>query len=231
MSADHLIPRSAICILIPAYNEEKRIAGLVRRVESMGYPILVVDDGSRDGTARLLKELGVPYVTQEINRGKGAALRKGFEVFLKSQGQALIMMDSDGQHDPGELEFFVRAISGTEADLVVGNRMTDPKSMPLVRRITNRFMSWMLSCAIGQAVPDSQCGYRAIRAEALKKLELHTDHFEIESEMLLEAGRQGLRIRSIPVRSVYEGGVSHIDPVRDTYRFFKFLLKYGTSKK
>ena len=136
------------------------------------------------------------------------------------------MMDSFGQHDPGELDVFLDEISKEKSDFIVGDRMQCPKSMPFVRKMTNRFMSWIISSLAGQKIPDSQCGYRAIRREALKCLELETDRFEIESEMLLEAARTGVRIGSVPIRCVYQGEKSRINPMTDTVRFFKFLFSY-----
>ena len=118
-----------------------------------------------------------------------------------------------------------------EIDLVIGNRMNNPKGMPFVRRHTNVIMSALISAAAGQKVPDTQCGYRAAKREAIGRLQLESSRFEIESEMILEAARTHSRISSVPVRSVYEGGTSHIHPLRDTVRFFKFLFKYLACRK
>ena len=109
--------------------------------------------------------------------------------------------------------------------------MRDPKGMPWIRRATNRLMSWMLSSLAGQWIPDSQCGYRAMKREVLEKMELRTTRFEIESEILLEAARRGYRIGSIPIQSVYGGETSSVHPLKDTLRFFKFLFQYLTRRR
>ena len=188
--------------------------------------MLVIDDGSRDGTSSAAQEAGAKVITSLVNRGKGAAIRLGFDWVSKNGFEGVIVMDADGQHDPHELEGFLRALVPTKADLVIGNRMHHPKGMPLIRRVTNHFMSLIVSLFAGRWIPDSQCGYRALTQEALNRMKLKTDRFEIESEMLLEASRRKLKIVSIPVASVYRGETSHIRPVQDTLRFFSFLLRF-----
>lgn len=216
-----------VCVLIPGYNEGKNIGRVVSAVRSLGFPVLVVDDGSQDDMAAQASRAGAEVLSYTPNQGKGTALRRGIEHFLKKNSQnALICMDSDGQHDPADLVLFLKALEDPKVDLVIGNRMSDPKGMPLIRRLTNRGMSAILSLAAGQRVPDTQCGYRAGKREALSKIRLKTARFEIESEMILEAARTGSRMASVPVRSVYEGGTSHIRPGRDTARFFGFLAGY-----
>ncbi len=212
-------------VLIPAFNEETRILPLLQAVKTSGYPVLVVDDGSTDNTVSEIKKLNVPLILSPFNEGKGASLRKGFERFLKENYSAVILMDADGQHDPAELGLFLQALNREHLDFVIGNRLIDSKNMPFVRRMTNHFMSWILSWVSKQKIADSQCGYRAIRKDALKKLSLSTAHFEIESEMLIQASRQGMKIGSVPIRCIYEGGKSSIHPIADTIRFMKFILR------
>ena len=225
------IKRSEICVLIPAYNEEKNISFLAKQIMELGFAVAVSDDGSKDNTVKEAARLGAEVLTSSVNQGKGAALRRGFGWFSNSSYAVLIMIDADGQHDPRELDLFREALNRNNGDLIVGNRMQDPKGMPFVRRATNRFMSWIISSVAKQPVPDTQCGYRAIRKEALKKIRLQTARFEIESEMILQAARAGLKISSIPIRCVYAGEKSNIHPLRDTIRFFKFLLGYLFNQK
>ena len=218
-------------VIIPAYNEEKNIARLVAEGRSLGFPVLVVDDGSKDLTAVKAKESGAEVLLAAANQGKGSALRRGFDWFLHKNYSVAIIMDSDGQHDPKELELFLKALNEDNAQVVVGNRLEDPRGMPWLRCSTNRFMSWIISSVTKQNIPDSQCGYRAMRREVLQKILLKTSYFEIESEILLEAARHGFKIISIPTRCVYQGEKSRINPVRDTARFFGFLFRYLVSLK
>jgi glycosyltransferase involved in cell wall biosynthesis len=213
-----------VLVVIAAYDEEKKIGTIVRSVRALGFPVLVVDDGSKDATARTAREAGADVFPSEVNEGKGASIRKGIARFLEGSDEALVLMDADGQHDPADLSVFVDALES--AGVVIGNRMHDPGRMPWLRRVTNRAMSGTISFLSRRRVPDTQCGYRAFRREALSKLRLETSRFEIETEMILEAGRTGAVVMSVPIRSVYEGGFSHIRPARDTARFFSFLFRY-----
>lgn len=226
------IKKSETCVLIPAYNEERNIALVAGQVRDLGFHVVIVDDGSKDRTVENARKLGgVDVLTSSVNQGKGAVLRRGFDWFLNTKYPALVMMDADGQHDPQELDSFLAALNRQGMDFVVGNRMDQPTGMPLVRRVTNRFLSWIISSVAGQKIPDSQCGYRALKRAVLEKVSLKTTRFEIESEMLLEAARKGFAIGSVPIRSVYEGEKSQINPVRDTLRFFSFLFTYLAKRR
>ena len=217
---------SECLVIIPAYNEEKNISRLIQEVESRGFPVLIVDDGSKDATVSRAKAAGAEVLVTNVNQGKGAALRRGFDWFLKKNYAAAIVMDSDGQHDSKELDLFLGALGLDGVQVAVGNRLDNPQGMPWIRRATNRFMSWVISSITKQNIPDSQCGYRAMTREVLRKIQLKTAHFEIESEILFEAARAGFKISSIPIRCVYQDEISHINPFRDTIRFFSFLFKY-----
>lgn len=215
-----------VCVLIPAYNEEKNVTRVVESVRQKGFEAVVVDDGSSDGTAEAARAAGAEVLRSERNRGKGYSLRLGFERCLVRGFAAVVTMDADGQHDSEELASFLEALNRGSEGIVVGTRMDEPHGMPRARRTVNRLLSAAISVLARQRVPDSQCGYRAVRADLLRRMRLRTTHYEIESEMLLEASRLGFRIGSVPVRSVYEGAKSEIHPVCDTLRFFKFLFRY-----
>lgn len=221
-----------VCVIIPAFNESGRIGRVVFAVRSLGFPVLVVDDGSTDETSAVASKAGAEVISYKPNGGKGYAIRKGIERFLdEGRYPAAVFMDSDGQHDPMDLARFLVALDLPNGDFVFGNRMADPRGMPLIRRWTNRTMSSILSACSGLSVPDTQCGYRAARREPLSRIRLETARFEIESEMVLEAGRTGARVLSVPVKSIYAGEKSRIRAGRDTVRFFKFLIAYHARKR
>jgi hypothetical protein len=134
-------------------------------------------------------------------------------------------MDGDGQHLPQELPHFLRAAQNSSAGIFVGNRMSNSKSMPLDRLLTNKFMSWLISVVAGQDIPDSQCGFRLIKKELLEKLDLKTSNYEIESEMLIRASRLGFKIEPVAIKTVYTGTKSRINPLLDTLRFILFISK------
>ncbi len=218
-----------VCVLIPAYNEAAKIGAVIRQVQEQGFRVLVSDDGSFDETAVIAESLGANVLRAKKNEGKGASIRKGLREFLKTDLLAVILMDSDGQHDPADLCAFLGALE-TGADLVIGNRMGRPEGMSRIRRLTNRVMSGVLSRLARQRIPDSQCGYRAMTREAARALALRSDRFEVESEMILEASRLGFKIFSVPVRCIYADETSHIRPAQDTLRFFYFIFRYFKSR-
>jgi glycosyltransferase involved in cell wall biosynthesis len=220
-----VLERMKIICLIPSFNEEKKIGGLVAAVRSLGYDCCVIDDGSSDRTAALALENGAEVVTNEVNLGKGASLRKAFSLLIPRDYDAVIIMDGDGQHLPRDISQFVACYQEKHPGIIVGNRMQKSRGMPFVRWVTNSFMSFVLSKIAGQDIPDSQCGFRLVDMLVLKALNLYTEKFEIESEMLLEAAKMGFAIKSVPITTVYEGQASAIHPVKDTIRFFKFVIK------
>jgi glycosyltransferase involved in cell wall biosynthesis len=211
--------------LIPSFNEEKTIGWLVKAVRELGYDALVIDDGSSDKTAQLAHENGAEVIMNERNLGKGASLRRAFGLLTHRDYDAVIVMDGDGQHLPGDIAQFVGRYKEKRPGIIVGNRMYKAKGMPMIRWLTNRFMSYILSVMCKQCVPDTQCGFRLIDMKVLRSLNLSTEKFEIESEMLLDASSKGFLIESVPVTTVYEGQYSAIHPVKDTLRFFKFVFK------
>jgi glycosyltransferase involved in cell wall biosynthesis len=222
-----------ICVLIPVHNEIKTIAALIREVKAQDdrLDVVVVDDGSSDGSAEAAIQEGAYVIHHPQRKGKGASLQEGFNYIAQSGHQGIILMDGDGQHDPQDLPYFLQAATDESIDLVIGNRMDIPKNMPLERRLTNKIMSALISGVCRQRIPDTQCGYRYIRTDALKKLAFECQDFEIESEMLIKAARAKMTIISIPVKSIYRNEESKINPVTDTLRFIKFFSRQLWTKK
>jgi glycosyltransferase involved in cell wall biosynthesis len=161
------------------------------------------------------------------NRGKGVAIATALEFFGKSDAEFAVFLDADGQHDAAEIPRLVETAQATGAGIVVGTRMQETVGMPLVRRLTNRFTSWVTGRLAQQRIPDSQCGFRLLRRTVLADLHLSTGHFETETEMLIQAGRAGHKLASVPIRTIYrEGRCSRIRPWRDTLRFIELAVRY-----
>jgi glycosyltransferase involved in cell wall biosynthesis len=219
-----------IWAVVPAVNEEKTIGGVIDGVKNHLEKIVVIDDGSSDRTGEIAEKHGAEVVRHEENMGKGQSLRDGFDRALKAGCEAVIVLDGDGQHDPAEIPKFVERAEAGAAGIIVGNRMSGARGMPLLRRFTNRFMSFLISRVCGQRIPDSQCGYRLLKRPVLEKVSLSTDCFETESEMLIRAGRAGFLIESVPVKTIYSRETSKIRPLTDTVRFFRFIFREAFSK-
>jgi len=210
-------------VLVPAYREARRIAEVVASVRSLGLPVLVVDDGSPDETAQEAERGGAEVIRHAVNRGKGAAVATGIERLKASACDCVLTMDGDGQHLPEDIPGFLEAFRASRPAAIVGNRMDNPVGMPLVRRLTNRYMSWLLSRRMGQRVPDTQCGFRLYRADVLHLLGGGDERFAAESEILLRLSAAGHRIESVPIQVVYRDEKSKISPIRDTIRFWRML--------
>jgi glycosyltransferase involved in cell wall biosynthesis len=156
--------------------------------------------------------------------GKGASLIKGY-AFAVSQGfDAVISMDGDGQHSPDDLLAFIRKAQNSQSALIVGNRMGTIKGMPVLRMITNFLMSKFISLIVKQRIPDTQCGFRLVKRELLTRIDLSTSKYETESEVLVKAAHLGFKIESIPVKTIYSGQKSQINPLVDTLRFLRFMI-------
>jgi glycosyltransferase involved in cell wall biosynthesis len=214
-----------ICVIIPTYNEAREIGRLVKEIKAQGLDVLVVDDGSSDNTYRIAEDSGAQVLRNTRNQGKGASLIKGFNYALTNNFDAVVTMDGDGQHLTQDIACFSRLANRSNSGFLIGNRMQKTKTMPALRSLTNRFMSWLLSSLMQQEVPDTQCGLRLIRKEVLEKVKLSTWRYETESEILLEAARLGVRIESVPIETIYNHKKSRINPFTDTLRFIGFLAK------
>lgn len=218
--------KQRICVIIPAFREEKRIGDVVRAVRRSGLDVVVVDDGSQDATAAVATEAGAKVIRHEQNQGKGVALNTGFQYARENGYDAAITMDADGQHSPDEVPKFIEAYVRTGIPVLVGNRMADVKGMPLVRRLTNQFMSWLLSRAMGQYVPDTQCGFRLYRCDVIPLVTAQAERFAAESEILLHIAARGIAIGAVRITTIYADEKSKIRPGVDTVRFLAMLLRY-----
>jgi glycosyltransferase involved in cell wall biosynthesis len=213
------------CVIIPTYNEAKEISRLVKQIKEKKLDVLVVDDGSIDSTAQIASSVGAVVLKNSSNEGKGSCLKKGFKYALDNNFDAVITMDGDGQHLPEDLPCLIQKAIKSGSDIFVGNRMRQTEGMPWVRIITNKFMSLVISALSKQNIPDTQCGFRLIKRPVLEKVELRTSKFETETEILIKAARLGFKIESVPVKTVYRGEKSQIDPLVDTWRFLRLVIK------
>jgi glycosyltransferase involved in cell wall biosynthesis len=215
--------RPRVLALVPAHDEAPRIAAVVRGAVAH-LPVLVVDDGSSDDTARVAREAGADVLEQRPNAGKGAALRAGFRRALDAGYDGALTLDGDGQHDPAEIPAFLAAFApgatGGRPDLVVGRR--DFAHMPPARRLANSIGGRTFSWAVGTHVPDNQSGYRLVGRRLMEaSLASAEGGFEFEVEMLATCIARGWPVAWVPIRTIYTGGPSHIRPAAHVRHFFR----------
>jgi glycosyltransferase involved in cell wall biosynthesis len=231
--------RSRTVALIPAYKDEKHIGDIVRRTLERLDHVLVVDDGSGDQTGQYAREAGAEVIVHNQNRGKGEAIKTGLSHLLNAVNNPshtadpnrrvtwVSFLDSDGQHLPEEIDHFLTAAaSATQPTFLIGTRMNNVTGMPFIRQVVNRYMSNQISRLCGQAIPDTQCGFRMVEWQLVPELLNGGNRFEYETEVLIIASRRGYRIGSVPISTVYSDEVSKIHPLRDALRFFKLMRRY-----
>ncbi|MCI0583215.1 MAG: glycosyltransferase family 2 protein [Chloroflexi bacterium] len=209
--------RPTILALIPAHDEAPRI-GAVVRAAAAHLPVLVVDDGSSDGTADVAEAAGATVLSQHPNQGKGAALRAGFARAIADGALAVVTLDADGQHDPAELPRFLASERERPAELIVGAR--DFGRMPLGRRLSNGAGTVLLSAAVGRWIPDNQSGYRLVGRRLMTAMLGSREHgFAFEVEMIAVCLREGWPIRWVPISTIYGDERSQIRPLHHLREF------------
>jgi glycosyltransferase involved in cell wall biosynthesis len=207
-----------VVALIPNYNELPHIAAVVQRTLAH-LPVLVIDDGSTDGSGRVAAKAGASVVRHERNRGKGAALATGIRWALEQGCEAAITLDADAQHDPDEIETFLDAYRRDLGDLIIGQR--DFSQMPSRNRFGNSSGNRILGWALQRPIPDNQCGYRLLNRRAMETIRFTTTGFEFEVEMIVQAVISGLRLAWVPISTIYAGESSHFRVIGDSLEFLK----------
>lgn len=218
----HTLHDRAICVLIPTYNNVGTIGKVVRA--AMGYcaDVFVVDDGSDDGTSEVLAAIGgIHLISYGRNRGKGYALKRGFEAALKDGFAYAITMDGDGQHSADDIPLFLKANQEWPGSLILGSRKKENIVRSRGSSFANNFSNFWFAVETWHLLPDTQTGYRLYPLKKLYGLHLLTSRYEAELELLALAAWHGVGIHSIPIDVYYppkEERVSHFRPALDFTR-------------
>ena len=227
-----------IALLIPAYNEEKYIGQVIKKCVPYQLDMIVVDDGSGDQTAAIVKQLQLSgkyrliFLKHPKNKGKGAALDTGFQYAVKKDYLGVITLDADAQHDTKEIKHFLQMVKKEKPDLIIGSRFQNTKGMPFIRLATNYFTSWVISALAGKKVEDVQSGFRYISTKVIKNIELKTKRFETEPELILKACWLNYQVKNIPISTLYyKDSVSEVNKLTDTLKFFRLVAKSLTWRR
>ncbi|WP_319592643.1 glycosyltransferase family 2 protein [Methanosarcina flavescens] len=216
-----------ITVVLPAYNEEVSIGSIVLLTSQYADNVIVVDDGSSDRTAEVAGKAGAEVVRHETNRGKGAALKTGFTAAADLGADVIVTMDSDGQHNPAEIPRLVAPILKGEADMVNGSRYLNglDKNTPAYRRVGQTILDGVTNLNSGLRITDSQSGFRAFSASTKDVFRFTAKGMAIESEMLADAGRHGLRITEVEIGVRYDVDGSTENPIKHGLGVLMMVLK------
>ena len=213
-------------VIIPAYNAENTIATLLSQIRALDVQpqeIIVIDDGSTDTTAEKCEEHRVRLIRTIKNSGKGHALKVGFETALQSsETEYILCMDADLQHPVTAIRGFLEKAEVNGSRFIIGNRSRWSR-MPLHRILSNTITSFLISRLSGQKIEDSQCGFRLIHKNVLKNLDLTENGYQLESEMIIKAARNGIMIDSLEIPTIYNSEASYMRHLADTLRFIRLI--------
>jgi UDP-N-acetylglucosamine---dolichyl-phosphate N-acetylglucosaminyltransferase len=199
----HMIAKRVI-VVVPAYNEESTIVGVIRGLKRHGFTrLIVVDDGSSDRTGELASREGVIRLRHILNRGLGGALGTGISAALRLGAEVIVTFDADGQHDPNDIVRLLEPIERGEAEVVIGSRMLNPMGMPYRRRFANWIANVVTYLLFGGWTTDSQSGLRAFSSQAAARMQIMTNGMEVSSEIIAEAVRNRLKRKEVPVKVIY----------------------------
>lgn len=219
-----------IAAVIPAFEEARTIRDVAQRTLREIPWLIVVDDGSTDGTADALTGLPLTLLRNASNLGKAHSLMRAFEHALERGAKAVVTLDGDGQHRPEDIPRLLAAHRRERRALVIGSRLHNKREIPRERYLANRFANFWIAWAAGQPVVDSQSGFRIYPAELLHRLALspgRSKSFVFESEIVIEAGRRGVPLVSVPIAAIYpdpgRARRSHFRPVLDIARIVRMV--------
>ena len=220
------------CIIIPTYNNCRTVADVARRALAVCPDVIVVNDGSTDGTADILKDVSVTILEHDRNRGKGKALKTGL-IYARDKGFShAVTIDADGQHFPEDIPVLMEVSELDRGSLIVGCRNLTSENMPRRNTFANRFSNFWFRLQTAQKLDDTQSGFRIYPLDRLHGLWLVTSRYEAALELMVYAAWHGVRVTGVPVRVLYqpEGErVSHFRPFWDFLRItvLNTLLCFG----
>jgi len=217
-----------IVAVIPAFNEARTIRDVAARTLRVLPDLIVVDDGSTDGTAAELEGMRLTVISNGENLGKGASLWRGFAVALAEGADAVVTLDADAQHQPEDIPRLVEAWRAQPGRIVIGARVLDRDNAPPLRAFANRFANFWVAWAAGCRVIDSQSGFRVYPAALLRRVKVAHGpgaRFAFESEILIEAGRAGVRSAAVPIAAIYppQARASYYRSAVDTARIVRMI--------
>lgn len=219
-----------VWIVIPAFNEEKKIVSVINGLKKEGYPnIVVIDDCSSDNTFNISLDTGIKVLRHEVNKGQGAALRTGINYALENGAEIILTFDSDGQHQPTDIRGLIRPIIEADYDIVLGSRFLDKRSnVGFVRKLFLKGGAFIFKLMYKVKLTDSHNGLRALSREAAENIKITCNRMEHASEIIEEIGRLKLKYVEVPVTILYTD--YSISKGQSTWNAFNILFKMVKKK-
>ena len=217
-----------ITIGIPAYNEEKNISGIIKKLQKITNKIIVCDDGSSDSTGKIAKEMGVLVVQHKNNLGYGAAIRSIFLKAREEKSEFLITLDSDGQHRIEDIKTILEPLQNGKADLVIGSRFlnNNGKNVPSYRKVGIKILTKLANTSLEDNITDSQSGFRGYGRQVIENVTPAESGMGVSNEILMKASKQGLKIAEVPIIILYDGDTSSQNPVSHGSSVLLSTLKF-----
>jgi len=222
--------KNSVWVVIPAYNESRRIEKVIRATRKYAKNIVVVDDGSKDKTSSVAEKSHVAVLRHVINLGKGAAMKTGCDYAMKHKAGRIILIDADGQHDPKEIPRFLRKLN--KADIVFGRRRRTGR-MPLVLKFGNWFIHNSTKLLFGIDIYDTQCGYRAFNARVYRKIRWRASDYSVESEMIANVGKNSIKYDELQIDTIYSDrykGTTVLDGIKIIFNMLFWRIRGYNNK-
>ncbi len=204
-----------IVIGLPAYNEEKNIAGIISKLQDLSYDVIVCNDGSTDDTEKISKKMGALTINHQRNRGYGSAIRSLFEKAREKKYDILVTFDGDGQHRPSDIEKVILPIINGESDIVIGSRFSgeETTNIPKYRKLGIKVLTNLVNSKTGGNITDSQSGFRAYSKKVIETILPSESGMGVSTEILIKSNQKGFKILEIPITILYEGDTSTHNPI------------------
>jgi glycosyltransferase involved in cell wall biosynthesis len=217
-----------ITIGIPAYNEEKNISEIIKKLQKITNNIIVCDDGSSDSTGKIAKEMGVSVIQHEKNLGYGAAIRSIFLKARELKSESLVTLDSDGQHRIEDVQTILEPLKNGQADIVIGSRFLnkDVKNVPSYRKTGIKLLTKLANTSLEQKITDSQSGFRGYGKQVIENITPSESGMGVSNEILIKASKKGFKIVEVPIVILYDGDTSSQNPLSHGSSVIMSTLKF-----
>lgn len=214
MSTSRQLSQPTIIAAIPCFNEQDFISDIVTGTKKYVNKVIVIDDGSSDDTAEVARAAGAEVISHKARKGAGAATKSGFEAAKANNADIVVTIDGDGQHNPDEIPRLLSAILPNKADLVNGSRFLKAETnMPRYRKFGIDVITWLYNLGSRVKVSDSQSGFRAYSRRLINALDITEEGFGFSVQVLIQARREGFRIKEVPISCLYHSQSASLNPV------------------